>query len=128
MTQPRLRVEFVPYSSRLVRMSRSPARRCVRYRAELPIIVKVLGQEGFLRIHGRCFEIAESGLGAVISSELTPGEVITLEFFLPGEDDPFVIRAIVRHRMGFLHGFEFVGCLPEQREQLRTLCRNLKPS
>lgn len=91
-------------------------------------MVKVLGQEGYLRIHGRCFEIAAAGLGAVISSELNSGEMTTLEFYLPGQSEPFVIPAIVRHRMGFLHGFEFVGMLSTQREQIRNFCRNLKPA
>ena len=109
-------------------MSRAPARAFVRYRTELPVIVKVLGQEGFLRVHGRCFEISESGLGAVITSELIPGEMTTLEFYFPEKREPFVVRAIVRHRMGFLHGFEFVGCAPGQREQIRGFCRTLKPA
>ena len=109
-------------------MGRSSARRFARYRTELPVIVRVLGQEGYLRVHGRCFEIAESGLGAVITSELVPGEMTTLEFDLPPQSDPFVIRAVVRHRMGFLHGFEFVGIVPAQQEQIRSFCRTLKPA
>jgi len=109
-------------------MSKSSARRFARYRTELPIIVKVLGQEEYLRVHGRCFELAESGLGAVITSELNPGEMTTLEFYLPEHSDPFILRAVVRHRMGFLHGFEFVGIAPTQREQIRSFCRNLRPA
>ena len=37
------------------------------------------------------------------------------------------LRAVVRHRMGFLHGFEFVAILPEQRTQIRAFCRTLPP-
>jgi hypothetical protein len=109
-------------------MGMSSARRFARYRTELPVIVKVLGQEGYVRVHGRCFEIAELGLGAVITSELTPGEMTALEFYLPSQSEPFILRAIVRHRMGFLHGFEFVGIVPAQREQIRSFCRNLTPA
>ncbi|HEX8816589.1 MAG TPA: PilZ domain-containing protein [Terriglobales bacterium] len=109
-------------------MGNSSARRFARYRTELPIIVKVLGQNGYLRVHGRCFEIAESGLGAVITSELTSGEMTTLEFDLPEQTEPFTLRAVVRHRMGFLHGFEFVGIVPSQRDQIRAFCRDLKPA
>jgi len=107
---------------------KSSARRFARYRTELPIIVIVLGQEGYVRVHGRCFEIAESGLGAVITSELNPGEMATLEFYLPERSEPFILRAVVRHRMGFLHGFEFVGIGPTQREQIRDFCRTLTPA
>jgi len=109
-------------------MNKSSTRRFARYRTELPLIVKVLGQDGYFRIHGRCFELAEAGLGAVITSELGAGEMVTLEFSLEDSNDPFVLRAVVRHRMGFLHGFEFIGILADQREQLRAFCRKLRPA
>jgi hypothetical protein len=30
--------------------------------------------------------------------------------------------------MGFLHGFEFISLLDEQRELIKTFCRTLEPS
>ena len=86
--------------------------------------MSVLGQEGYVRVHGRCTEISELGLGAVTSAELTSGEMVSLELPIPGGSD-MDLRAVVRHRMGFLHGFEFVGLLPEQTTRLREFCRNL---
>ena len=109
-------------------MHKSSARHYARYRTELPLIVKVLGQNGYTRVHGRCFEIAEAGLGAVITSELVPGEMVTLEFSIPDVAEVYNMRAVVRHRMGFLHGFEFIGLLEAQREQIKTFCRTLEPS
>jgi hypothetical protein len=109
-------------------MHKSATRRYARYRTEIPVIVKVLGKDGYVRIHGRCFEIAEAGLGAVITSELISGEMITLEFSIPDIAEVFVMRAVVRHRMGFLHGFEFVGALPEQSEMIQAFCQRLEPS
>jgi hypothetical protein len=109
-------------------MPKSSTRRYARYRTEIPVIVKVLGKDGYLRIHGRCFEIAEAGLGAVITSELTAGEMVTLEFSIPDIAEAFVIRSVVRHRMGFLHGFEFIGALPKQSELLQTFCQRLEPA
>jgi hypothetical protein len=50
-------------------------RRFDRYRTEIPVVIKVLGEDGYVRIHGRCFEIAEAGLGAVITSTLAAGEI-----------------------------------------------------
>lgn len=108
-------------------MHKSSTRRFARYRTEIPLIVRVLGQDGYIRIHGRCFEISETGLGAVITSEFGAGEMVSLEFAIPDVGD-MVLRAVVRHRMGFLHGFEFVGILPEQREQIKTYCRTLQPA
>ena len=109
-------------------MSKSSTRRFARYRTELPLIVKVLGQDGYLRVHGRCFEIAESGLGAVVTSEFRPGEMVSLEFSFPDVPELQVLRAVVRHRMGFLHGFEFVGLLSEQRERIQQYCQTLAPA
>src|SRR5579872_826112 len=109
-------------------MHKSSTRRFARYRTELPIIIRVLGQDGYLRVHGRCFEIAENGLGAVITSEFRPGEMVSVELSFPDVSELQVLRAVVRHRMGFLHGFEFVGLLPEQQEYLREYCRSLQPA
>jgi hypothetical protein len=109
-------------------MQKSSTRRFARYRTELPVIVKVLNPDGYIRIHGRCFEIAEAGLGAVISSELASGEMATLDFSLPDVPEPITVRAVVRHRMGFLHGFEFVSLPIALRDQIRAFCRNLKPA
>jgi PilZ domain len=109
-------------------MHKSSTRRFARYRTEIPLIVRVLGKDGYLRIHGRCFELAENGLGAVITSEFAAGEIVSLEFSIPDEPEMMVLRAVVRHRMGFLHGFEFVGALPEQREKIQAYCRKLQPA
>jgi len=110
------------------RMHKSSTRRFARYRTELPLIVKVLGKDGYLRVHGRCFELAENGLGAVITSEFSAGEMVSLELSIPDVVEMQVLRAVVRHRMGFLHGFEFVGILPEQREHIKAYCRTLPPA
>ncbi len=99
-------------------------RRVPRFRTDLPLTLRVLGQEGYVRVHGRCTEISESGLGAVTSAELTTGEIVALELPLPGGDD-MDLRAVVRHRMGFLHGFEFISLLPMQAARLQDFCRNL---
>jgi|SRR5579862_800001 len=109
-------------------MHKSSTRRYARYRTEMPLIVRVLGENGYIRIHGRCFEIAENGLGAVITSEFAAGEMVSLEFSIPGSTETLTLRAVVRHRMGFLHGFEFVGFLPEQAEQIKAYCRTLQPA
>jgi c-di-GMP-binding flagellar brake protein YcgR len=103
---------------------RISTRRVTRYRTDIPLIVHVSGKED-LRVHGRCFEIGEGGLGAVITSEFPAGEMVSLELSLPQASDVHRLRAVVRHRMGFLHGFEFLGLQPEQREVIRAYCRSL---
>jgi hypothetical protein len=64
-------------------------------------------------------------LGGVISTALVAGEVVSLEFSLPGGPQPLALRAVVRHRAGFVHGFEFIGLSPEQRECILTFARPL---
>jgi hypothetical protein len=109
-------------------MNRSARRRVPRYRTELALVVRVLGEKGYVSVPGRCFEIGEGGLGAVITSELSAGEMVSLELSFPQVPEVQLLRAVVRHRMGFLHGFEFVGLLPEQLEMIRTFCRTLPPT
>jgi PilZ domain len=104
---------------------RISTRRVTRYRTEIPLIVHVFVNNEDVRVHGRCFEIGEGGLGAVITSEFPAGEMVSLELTLPQALDVQRLRAVVRHRMGFLHGFEFMGLLPEQREVIRAYCRTL---
>jgi len=100
-------------------------RRFTRHRTDLPLTVTVLRQDGYVRLHGRCHEIAEAGLGGVISTALVSGEVVSLEFSLPDVPQPLALRAVVRHRAGVVHGFEFIGLSPEQRECILTFSRPL---
>jgi hypothetical protein len=112
-------------SKSLPTQHRTSTRRVARYRTEIPLIVHVLLKDESARVHGRCFEIGELGLGAVITSELPAGEVVSLELSFPQAGEVQRLRAVVRHRMGFLHGFEYVGLLPEQRELIRSYCRTI---
>lgn len=102
-------------------------RRVARYRTEFAVIARVLVADEYVTVAGRCFEIGEMGLGAVIARELPAGEMVSLELSLPQLHQAEPLRAVVRHRMGFLHGFEFVGLVPEQRERIRAYCRTLNP-
>jgi hypothetical protein len=100
-------------------------RRFTRHRTDLPLTVTVLRQDGYVRLQGRCLEIAEAGLGGVISTELVSGEVVSLEFSIPEMPQPLILRAVVRHRAGFVHGFEFIGLSPEQRDCILAFARPL---
>jgi len=106
----------------------SYARRFTRYRTECKLVLTVLGPEGYLRVHGRCFELSEAGLGAVTTSELKVGEMASVELSMTDSGEPIAVRLVVRHRMRYRHGCEFVGLLPEQRERIRKFCEDLQPS
>jgi hypothetical protein len=106
---------------------KSYVRRFVRYRTESRLVLKVLEKDGYVRIHGRCFELSEAGMGAVTSSEIAVGEMASAELSIMDSPEPIAVSVVVRHRMGYRHGCEFVGLQPEQVERIRRYCRELQP-
>src|SRR5207302_9333092 len=95
-------------------------RRFTRHRTDLPLTVTVLRQDGYVQLQGRCHEIAEAGLGGVISTALVAGEVVSLEVSILDVPEPLVLRAVVRHRSGFAHGSEYIMSSAEQRDGTLT--------
>ena len=104
---------------------RSWQRRHARYRADLPVKAKVLRAEGYLEIPGRCSDVGHGGMGIVLTEEVSPGEVLSLEFQLPGRTECSLVRAIVRYRKGFVHGVEFIGLSEEQQRTIDAFCAGL---
>lgn len=68
---------------------------------------------------GRANEMGPDGINATLTGELQPGEVVYLEFTLPASVKPTRLRAAVRYRSGFRHGFEFLTLTEDQREGIR---------
>ena len=76
-------------------------------------------------VWGRSSEIGEDGVGATLTGELEPGEVVSMELALPMTPFPIKFRALVRYRDGLRHGFEFLTMSPTQREEIRRVCEAL---
>jgi len=72
---------------------------------------------------GRCTDLSEGGMGAVVAGELTAGQMVAIEFRLPHVAVPLRGRALVRHHAQLRCGFEFVGLAAEQREMIRYWAR-----
>jgi len=68
---------------------------------------------------GRCTDVSEAGLGAVVAGELAAGQQVAVELRLPNVAVPLRARALVRYQSRLCCGFEFVGLSAEQREILR---------
>jgi TonB family protein len=68
---------------------------------------------------GRCTDISESGVGAVVAGELTSGQQVAVELRLPGVGVPVRARALVRYQSQLRCGLEFSGLSMEQREMIR---------
>ncbi len=85
-----------------------------------PLQVNALHQGKPTLVQGLARDIGEAGLGAVIPCALYIDEQVTLEFsFEPRHE--YTVVAIVRHRRGFHHGFEFVSVDPSLREAIARL-------
>lgn len=68
---------------------------------------------------GRCTDISETGVGAVVAGELAVGQRVAVEVRLPNVGVPVRARALVRHQSRLHCGLEFVGLSMEQREMIR---------
>ena len=70
---------------------------------------------------GRCRDVCEGGLGAVLEAFLEIDEVVALDVpaFFTGE--PLRAHACVRYRNGNVYGFEFVTLSAKEREHIRKI-------
>jgi TonB family protein len=68
---------------------------------------------------GRCTDISEAGVGAVVAGELASGQQVAVELRLPNVGVPVRARALVRYQSRLHCGLEFVGLSVEQREMIR---------
>jgi protein TonB len=68
---------------------------------------------------GRCTDISESGLGAVIAGELSPGQQVAIELRLPHVGIPVRARALVRYQSQLHCGLELIGLSRDQQEMIR---------
>ena len=85
----------------------SEKRRDPRFKLEAELTVR--SKKGL--IPGRTLEISEFGMSAILPVELLVGETVELKIKLPL--NPATVRAIVRNRNVFRHGFEFAHPLRE---------------
>lgn len=74
---------------------------------------------------GRSNEMGKDGIGATLTRELDPGQVVSLELTFPKTSYPTKIRALVRYRDGLRHGFEFLTLTKEQRAVVDQACEML---
>ena len=68
---------------------------------------------------GRCTDISEAGVGAVVAGDLAAGLQVAVELRLPNVGVPVRARALVRYQSRLRCGFEFVGLSVEQQEMIR---------
>lgn len=106
-------------------VGRPSPRRFPRYPADVRISIQVFRPSGTVSYWGRSTEMGEDGIGGTLTGEVEPGEVVSMELFLPTASYPMKFRALVRYRSGLRHGFEFLALSSQQKETLHRACEML---
>ena len=101
-------------------------RRNPRYRSSFPVLVTLLAADRYERLEAHCKDLSEAGIGVLLAAELASGEVVSLNFTLPGLPNPWDVRGVLRHRRGYHYGFEFFSLTGEQTSILKQLIHGLE--
>ena len=103
-------------------------RRHSRYRADFSVIASYLEANDYRKLEGHCRDLSEAGMGVLLATDMNIGEVVGLNFSLPGSPSPWELRAVARYRRGYHYGFEFLSLTSGHRESIRTYLKTLEPA
>lgn len=94
-------------------------RRAPRHPLAVPVDLTVLRSGVPDCIPGRCLDVGEGGLAAIVAGELRPGDSVGVQMKLPHANLPLMAKAVVRHQARLRCGLEFVGLSMEQQSLIR---------
>jgi TonB family protein len=100
-------------------LEKAPRRGFPRFPVKVPLDVIALRSGVPQNLPGRCTDVSEGGVGAMVAGELAAGQQVAVELRLPNVGLPLRARALVRYQDKVRCGFEFVGLAAEQREMIR---------
>jgi TonB family protein len=100
-------------------LQEAPQRSFPRHPISVPLDLIVLRSGVPENLPGRCTDISEVGVGAVIAGEMAAGQQVAVELRLPNVGVPVRTRALVRYQSRLRCGLEFVGLPAEQKEMIR---------
>jgi len=100
-------------------LQEAPQRNFPRHPISVPLDLIVLRSGVPENLPGRCTDISEVGVGAVIAGEMAAGQQVAVELRLPNVGVPVRARALVRYQSQLHCGLEFVGLPAEQKEMIR---------
>jgi len=101
------------------------SRRFPRFAMDARVQVGMFQGGEFRSCWGRSTELGQDGIGATLTGDLEPGEIVSLDIPLPLSPYPLKIRAIVRYRQGLRYGFEFLTLSEVQRDTICRVCEML---
>ncbi len=102
-------------------------RRVSRHAIAIPIDVTVLRSGVPDNVPGRCIDLGEGGLLAVLAAEFRAGDSVGVEFWLPDVSAPLRAKAVVRHKAELQCGFQFLGLSQDQQASIRYWARRRTP-
>lgn len=105
----------------------SEARRFARRPISVPLDVILLRSGVPENVPGRCLDLSEGGVGAMIAGELSAGQQVAIELRLPDVGVPLRARARVRYQGKLRCGFEFAGLAREQQEMIYYWAHRASP-
>ncbi|HYX70617.1 MAG TPA: PilZ domain-containing protein [Terriglobales bacterium] len=100
-------------------------RRHPRVPVDVRMMVRVTTSAVTTRFKARSVDISESGLSCRLPEDLLDGQAVMLEFALPMVAESFKVQAVVRHRRGSRHGFEFVNLAPQYKQSILRVLDSL---
>jgi TonB family protein len=100
-------------------LEKTPQRSFSRHPISVPVDLIVLRSGVPENLPGRCTDISEVGVGAIVAAEMVPGQLLAVELRLPNVGVPVRARAVVRYQIRLQCGLEFVGLSAEQRAMIR---------
>ena len=103
--------------------SRPPdRRRSARFKADVRVVVTLVGNTEVTPVRAHCENISETGLTASGLSSLAIGDRVTLELDIPVATRRIWVEATVR-RNGEYCALEFISLNSDQRSLIKRYCR-----
>ena len=100
-------------------------RRSQRFKVELAVKVHLSDSGRPTVALGTGSNISDGGMQLFISRNLEVGQIVTLEVSLPYRRKELTLRAVIKNRVSFNYGVEFVNPSEQDREVILQNCRVL---
>ena len=101
-------------------------RRWERQAVMIPVSVTVFLNGERMNLRGEASDISRGGMRLFLTREFEAGTSVVLEFLIPYNTTEFVLRGVVRNRVGFNHGLEFLNPSPQQEQMIERTCKVFK--
>ncbi len=109
-------------------LEKTPRRCTPRYSLTVPVDVIALCSGIPITLPGRCADVSEGGMAAIVAGDLCQGQEVAVELRLPGLGMPLRAKTVVRYSGPVRCGLEFIGLATEQVEMIRYWTQRLAPA